>query len=239
MALTDEFVKHLLEHGYHPRSQRHSDFLSTLIVRDVVERCPAIKARAARGEVVAKLHHHQMVGTDDWQIDIAIGTCAGLPMSPPVGELIKMTEPVIIQIAIELKGVMTEHGKARKNRLRDFGAFLGHAQRYDPKAVVAAFLAVNSTDWFFSQLNFGKTTGSELTRHGGKKQTGRQVAKGVVDLYRSIYLRHSPDDRPGLDGIGVIAIEHDNIARHPEPAKYAEMHRPTVAAPVPPAPAPG
>ena len=134
---------------------------------------------------------------------------------------------------------MTEHGKARKNRLRDFGAFLGHAQRYDPKTVVAAFLAVNSSDWFYSQLNLGKTTRSELTRHGGKGQSGRQVAKSVVDLYRSIYLRHSPEDRPGLDAIGVIGVDHDNISLHPEPPKYAEMHRPTRAAPEPPAPMPG
>ncbi|HLY45528.1 MAG TPA: hypothetical protein VKQ73_08105 [Stellaceae bacterium] len=239
MAIVDEFVQHLVQHGYHLRSSRHSDFLSFLIIRDLIDRCPAIKAKAARGEIVANLHHHQMVGTDDWQIDVAIGTCAGNPVPPTGQPPITFAPPVIIQIAIELKGVMTEHGKARRNRLRDFGAFLGHAQRYDPKAVVAAFLAVNSADWFYSQLNLGKTTRSEITRHGGKGKTGRQVAKDVVDLYRSIYLRHSPKDMPGLDGIGVIGIEHDNITSHPDPQKHAAMHRPTVAAPAPPAPAPG
>jgi hypothetical protein len=253
MAITDDLVQHLMQNGYHPRSSRHSDFLSSVIIRDLIERCPAIKAKAARGEIVAKLHHHQMVGTDDWQIDIAIGACAGNPVPPTsLAELLGLANashteppsitfapPVIIQIAIELKGVMTEHGKARRNRLRDFGAFLGHAHRYDPKAVVAAFLAVNSADWFYSQLNLGKTVRSELTRHGGKGRNGRQVAKDVVDLYRSIYLRHSPEDRPGLDGIGVIAVEHDNVASHPDPSRYASMHQPTTAAPAPPAPAPG
>jgi hypothetical protein len=253
MAITDEFVEYLIGHGYHPRSSRHSDFRSSIILRDLIDRCPAIKVKAARGEIVAKLHHHQMVGSDDWQIDLAIGTCAGNPVPPtsPAQLLglaaaadlgrpsITFAPPVIIQIAIELKGVMTEHGKARRNRLRDFGAFLGHAHRYDPKTVVAAFLAVNSAEWFYSQLNLGKTARSEITRHGGKRRTGRQIAKEVVDLYRSIYLRHSPEDRPGLDGIGVIAVEHDNISGHPDPSKYAQMHRPTTAAPAPPAPAPG
>jgi hypothetical protein len=232
MDITEELVQHLIQHGYHPRSSRHSDFLSTIILRDLIDRCPAIKAKAARGEIVAKLHHHQMVGTDDWQIDIAIGTCAGNPV-PPTSLVITFAPPVIIQIAIELKGVMTEHGKARRNRLRDFGAFLGHAHRYDPKTVVAAFLAVNSAEWFYSQLNLGKTARSELTSHGGRGRTGRQVAKEVVDLYRSIYLRHSPEDHPGLDAIGVIAVEHDNIAGHPDPSKHALMHRPTTAAPAP------
>lgn len=253
MAITDEFVRYLTQHGYHPRSSNHSNFLSLLIIQDLIKRCPAIRIRAANGEIVAKLHHHQMVGTDDWQIDIAIGTCAGSPVPPaaplellsqnttPDAEqaLITFAPPVIIQIAIELKGVMTEHGKARRNRLRDFGAFLSHAQRYDPKTVVAAFLAVNSADWFYSQLNLGKTTRAEITRHGGKDRTGRQVAKDVVDLYRSIYLRHPLEDRPGLDGIGVIAVEHDNIASHPEPEKYGQLHRATLTAPSPPAPAPG
>jgi hypothetical protein len=98
---------------------------------------------------------------------------------------------------------------------------------------------VNSADWFYSPLNLGKTARPEITPHGGKGRTGRQVAKDVVDLYRSIYLRHSPQDRPGLDGIGVIAVEHDNIAAHPDPNKYAHMRRPTIVAPAPPGPAAG
>lgn len=233
----------MIEHGYHPRSSRHSDFLSLIIIRDLIESCPAIMTKAARGEIVAQLHHHQMVGTDDWQIDIAIGTCSGRPvplvLAAAAQPAITFAPPVIVQIAVELKGVMTEHGKARRNRLRDFGAFIGHAHRYDPKTVVAAFLAVNGADWFYSQLNFGKTSRPELTRHGGKSKTGHQVAKEVVDLYRSIYLRHSPEDRGGLDAIGVIAVEHDNIAAYPDSAKYVATHRPTIAAPIPPAPAPG
>jgi hypothetical protein len=254
MAVVDEFVQYLIEHNYHPRSSRHSDFLSLLIVRDLINHCPSIRIKAARGEIVAKLHHHQMVGTDDWQIDIAIGTCAGNPVPPTISDELRLRSeavagvtlppiafapPIIIQIAIELKGVMTEHGKARRNRLRDFGAFLGHAHRYDPKTVIAAFLAVNSADWFYSPLNLGKTARSELTRHGGKGRTGRQIAKDVVDPYRSIYLRHSPNDGPGLDAIGVIAVEHDNIAAHPNPSRYSQMFQTTIAAPVPPAPTAG
>jgi hypothetical protein len=244
MAITNEFVEHLIQQGYHPRSSRHSDFLSVVIIRDLLDRCPVLKTKARAGEIVTQLHHRQMVGTDDWRIDIAIGTCADQPTPPAAPSAqnqpaIRFAPPVIIQIAIELKGVMTEHGKARRNRLRDFGAFIGHAQRYDPKTVTAAFLAVNSSDCFYSQLNLGKTSRSELTYHGGKSRTGRQTAKDVVDLYRAIYLRHSAEDRPGLDAIGVIAVEHDNILCHPEPSRYAHLHRQTVMAPSPPAPSAG
>jgi hypothetical protein len=68
-----------------------------------------------------------MVGTDDWQIDIAIGTCAGNPVPPTTlaGLLglentsdlapppITFGPPVIIQIAIELTRIIHEaHGLA-------------------------------------------------------------------------------------------------------------------------------
>jgi hypothetical protein len=187
MAITADLVQYLIQHGYHPRSSRHSDFLSLLIIRDLIQRCPAIRIKAANGEIVARLHHHQMVGTDDWQIDIAIGTCAGVPAPPsPMSLLPGMDEalrtplaitfapPVIIQIAIELKGVMTEHGKARRNRLRDFGAFLGHALRYDPKTVVAAFLAVNSADCFSRNLTWERQPDLNLPSMVEKeRQVGR------------------------------------------------------------------
>jgi hypothetical protein len=105
--------------------------------------CPRLGQRAASGEIVAKLRHHQQVGHNDWVIDIAIGTPAGPPISAPAGELIRMTAPALIQIAIELKSIWTEHKKARKNRLRDFDAFQRYAKHYDPKTIAAAFLVVN------------------------------------------------------------------------------------------------
>jgi hypothetical protein len=122
MAIADAFAAYLTAKGYDPRSSRHSDFLSEIIVRDLVTNCPLLAERAALGQIVANLRHHQQIGQDDWVIDIAIGTCAGPPVPPdgtsPGLGLISMVPPVIIQIAIELKSVLTEHGKARRNRLR-------------------------------------------------------------------------------------------------------------------------
>src|SRR5271157_3600193 len=98
MPIADEFASYLAVKGYDPRSSRHSDFLSEIIIRDLVTHCPLIAARAAAGQIVAKLRHTQMVAGDDWVIDIAIGTCAGLPVPPAAGR-IGMSQPVIIQIA--------------------------------------------------------------------------------------------------------------------------------------------
>jgi hypothetical protein len=120
MVIENELAAHLQQGGYHPRTSKHSDFQSRIIIRDLVAQCDLIGRRAAKGEIVANLRHHQQVGHADWVIDIAIGTCAGVPKPPAVGTPITMGPPVIIQIAIELKSIWTEHGKARLNRLRDF-----------------------------------------------------------------------------------------------------------------------
>jgi hypothetical protein len=94
MAIEAELVADPAQGGYHPRTSRHSDFQSTIIIRDLVKQCPLIAKRAASGEIVAKLRHHQQVGHADWVIDIAIGTCAGAPNPPSA--LITMAPPVII-----------------------------------------------------------------------------------------------------------------------------------------------
>jgi hypothetical protein len=233
MTIADEFVAYLATTGYDPRSSRHSDFLSGLIVRDLVQHCPLIAERAASGRIVANLRHRQRIGQDDWVIDIAMGTCAGDPV-PPTDAEIRVGPPVMIEVAIELKSVFTEHGKARRNRLRDFGAFHGHGHAYDPRTVVAAFLVINSSDWFYSPLNLGKSNRPELNHHESGHRSARQLATGTIDLFRSIHLRRTVADAPGLEALGVIVVEHDNLNRHPDASKYAHIHKSTQVSPTPP-----
>jgi hypothetical protein len=207
MAIEIELAAHLQQGGYHPRTSKHSDFQSLIIIRDLVAQCDLIGRRAARGEIVANLRHHQQVGHADWVIDIAIGTCAGAPKLPTSATPITMGPPVIIQIAIELKSVWTEHGKARLNRLRDFNSFHGYAHQYNQSTVAAAYLVVNSASRFWSPLRPAGT----ITIHGGATRTARQLAQETVDKFRSIHLRNSSTDVPGMEAIGVTVIEHDNL----------------------------
>ena len=180
--------------------------------------------------MVAKLRHHQTVGHADWVIDIALGTCAGAPIPPLATEPITMAPPVIIQIAIELKSIWTEHGKARLNRLRDFNSFHGYAHQYSPDTVAAAFLVINSAEWFWSPLR----KPDDLTKHGRAKKTARVLAKETMDRFRSIHLRNSATDAPGLEALGVVVVEHDNIPLNPNPVAFADKHSQTIIAPAPP-----
>lgn len=234
MAIAAELVAHLAESGYNPRTSKHSDFQSLIIIRDLVAQCPLIRKRAAAGEIVAKLRHHQQVGHADWVIDIAIGTCAGNPIPPTDSGLepIRMEPPVIIQIAIELKSILTKHGKARLNRLRDFNSFHGYAHQYSQETVAAAFLVVNSAEWFWSPLR----KESDITAHSRPNKSARQLASDTVARFRSIHLRNSVTDVPGMEAVGVVVIEHDNLAIHPNAPQYAHYHRPTRIAPSPPNP---
>ncbi|MGX5804156.1 hypothetical protein ACWGS9_23315 [Bradyrhizobium sp. Arg314] len=233
MPIENEIVTQLAAGGYHPRSSKPSDHQSAVIIRDLVAQCPLIGQRARNGELVAKLRHHQQVGHADWVIDIAIGTPAGRPSTfeLDLGLPIIMAPPVIIQIAIELKSIYTEHGKARKNRLRDFNSFHGYAHQYDPRTVAAAFLVVNAADRFYSPLR----DDTDITTHSNSKATSRQIAANAVNIFRSIHLRTSANDVPGMEAVGVAVIEHDNLAFHPDPA-YQAQSRATSVAPTPPNP---
>jgi hypothetical protein len=228
MAIEARLVAELTRSGYHPRSSRQSDFQSEIIIHDLVSQCPLIAKRAATGEIVAKLRHHQQVGHADWVIDIAMGTCAGAPIAPTGA--ITMAPPVIIQIAIELKSIWTEHGKARRNRLRDFNSFHGYAHEYSQQTVAAAFLVVNAAERFWSPLR----KEDDITVHGSQRRTARQLAHETVQIFRSIHLRNSSTDVPGMEAVGITVVEHDNLNVHPNAAKYASVHKPTAVAPTPP-----
>ena len=234
MALDQAFAEHLERQGYHPRSSAHSDFLSFELIRELLDRCPLLNQRAATGEVVAKLRHHQQVGHADWVIDVAIGRCATEPLRPVDNGRITFGVPSLIQVAIELKSILTEHGKARRNRLRDFAAFHAYAHSYSASTIAAAFLAVNSSDLFYSPLR----KPDDITVHSIPKKTARVVAKEAVDLFRALPLRHQITDGPGLEAIGVIVIEHDNLNLHPDIVTRSR-HLASHIAPSPPSLPPG
>lgn len=203
--------------------------------------CPLIARRAAAGEIVAQLRHRQQVGYNKWVIDVAIGTPAGPPQPPGGPDLIRFTAPALIQIAVELKSIWTEHGKARHNRLRDFDAFQGHAFSYDPKTIAAAFLVVNAAENFLSPLNLEAKNREPITRHKQAGKSTQQIVSETIDIFRSLHLRSSIGDSRGLDALGVVVIEHDNfnfLKGKPQYAdvetKYESLHQPTRVAPIPP-----
>ncbi len=222
----DALVQHLAERGYHPRSDAHSNAICRAILADLIQHCPPFAAKARSGDLVAKLNHTVKVGHQDWNIDLAVGPPPGLPVPPEKGD-IRFEVPVVVEVAVEAKCIMTEHGKARRNRLRDLQAFHDYAHRYNQKTVAVGTVTVNLSEWFWSPLRRGETT-----HHRNIKKVGPET----VELFRSLPLRHRPDEDAGLEAVSVIVVRHDNGALNPNPDGDAPASKaPTlvVSAPAP------
>jgi hypothetical protein len=190
----------LASKGYHPRSSKHGDALCEYILSDLIEYCPTIKAHATSGQIVYESKRSVRVGGSDWNIDLVLGP-------PPAGYKktsaanIDRVLPSTFRIAIEAKTIMTEHGKARRNRHRDLDQFQEFMRRYDVNTVSAAVTVVNMADRFKSQLR------PEETQHS---KNIVKLVTDTVDMFRGIPTRSAPEQN-GLDANAVIVIEHDNI----------------------------
>ncbi|CAN5877690.1 hypothetical protein BH20GEM1_BH20GEM1_19640 [soil metagenome] len=199
-------VDHLAAKGYHPRSDAHSNAICLGILDDLLDHCPAVATKAGRGELVATLNHTVIVNYQRWNIDLALGPPPGSPSAPLVGK-IAMATPAVIQIAVEVKGVMTEHGKARHNRLRDLQAFHSHAHLYDLSVVAVGVIVVNISPTFWSPTR----DDVDVTQHRGIVRLGKET----VDLYRNLPLRNDPTEGPGLEAAAVVVVNHDNLSVNP------------------------
>ncbi len=228
MKAPEKFAQHLSNSLYHPRSDAHSNALCLAILDDLLEHCKPIADKASRGEIVAKVNHKVIVGHDEWTIDLAIGPAA-VPSPPPVGQKIKMQPPAVVEIAFEAKAVMTEHGKAKLNRVRDMRAFYSHAHVYNQKVIAVGVIAVNTAEYFWSPTR----APDDITKHGPA------VGAKTVSVFKNLPLRNSDADPPGLEAIGVIVVQHDNLKKNPHPFQEMPSHMPTVLVTAAPAPQPG
>lgn len=224
------FVSHLQEHRYHPRSDAHSNAICLAILQDLLMHCPCVAERAADGELVAKLNHTVKVNYQDWNIDLALGPPPGSASPPAEGE-ITMGTPAVVEVALEAKCIMTEHGKARRNRLRDLQAFHHYAHVYNQKTVAIGSIAINVSPTFWSPLR----DMDDVTYHDNIDTLGPET----IGLFRSLPLRHTPDDGPGFEAASVVVVEHDNLLKNPQPPLGAPPPRATRLVVTKPAPQQG
>jgi hypothetical protein len=225
------FIEHLTENQYHPRSDAHSNALCRAVLNDLLDHCPPIAKKAAEGKVVAQLNHTVTVRYQRWNIDLAMGPPAGSPEPPENEQRIRFAVPTVIEVAFEAKGVMTEHGKARHNRLRDLQAFHSHAHDYDQKAVAGGLVVVNVADTYWSPTRDEK----DVTVH----RDIESVASETVELFRNIPIRNVPSDGDGMEAMGVLVVDHDNLGKNPNPPASAPTGEPATLVTAKPAPSAG
>lgn len=199
MPAPQAFIEHLRAEGYHPRSNKHSNALSEAIVADLIENCPKIAVKAAAGQLVYSLNFDLIYGQSQWNVDLVLGAPPpGTP--PPENSPIRQSDPATVQVAVELKSVMTEHRKAVKNRKRDFEAHHDHVHRYANGSIAAALMVVNAASTFKSPLK------RDLTVH--KDPPG--LVEHCIREMRNISLR--PDlAGHGLEASAVLLVTMDNV----------------------------
>ena len=144
----ERFLQHLRTEGYHPRSNKHSDNIAEAIVHDLKVHCPSIGSALSAGHLVYQLNSNLIAGRAVWNVDLVIG--------PPglEGAAIESGRrtPSNIEIAIELKSIMTEHRKAVKNRKRDLEAHHDHVQRHNNSTIAGGLFVINGAEKFKSPL---------------------------------------------------------------------------------------
>jgi hypothetical protein len=222
MALPQSFLEHLRVSGYHPRSDKHSKALAEAIIQDLLAYCPVIREHAAAGRLVYQFNHDLSYGHATWNTDLAIGApppglVSGVP--EPLG--MRRSTPASTRIAVELKGVMTEHRKAIKNRKRDLEAHHAHVHDYDPAAIAAGVVVLNAATTFVSPLRGGAVTTHRLPD---------ALIRHCMNEVNSITMA-SGSHRAGLDAKSAIVLKMDN-AVWPSTTFLTEPPAPQVGSPV-------
>jgi len=201
MAAPAQFVEHLREHGYHPRSNAHGKALCEFVLKDLLVSCPKIADDARRGRLVYDVNRKIIVGSSEWNIDLVLGPPPSGFTHDPATSAIFRSPPATIRIAIEAKTIMTEHGKARRNRQRDLDSFHQFVHRYDPDAIAAGLTVVNIAKRFKSPLR------PEVSIH----RNIEALVQETMGLLRSLPTRSAPGEGPGLEANGAILVDHDNV----------------------------
>jgi len=196
-----ELARYLTEHRYHPRSSKHGDAMCEYVLRDLHASCPSLSTMASKGEIVYQTNYTVNQATpSEWTIDLVLGPRKGDSQLP--GTYIARDDPSRVWIAIDAKAIMTEHGKARRNRQRDLNSMAEILHRMDPTPITGAYVAINMATEFRSPLR------NANTRH---RNIERIVAE-TIPLMTEI-LEDEESGHPGLDAIGVTVLDYSNTPR--------------------------
>jgi len=200
-------VAWLAEHGYHPRSPKHGRASCLYFLADLIESSDRFRAAAKEGDIVYREDY--TVGDREreqlhWNADLVVGPPANSDVDvphhgdPPIAE----GTPGRVWLAVDAKSVMTEHGKARRNRQRDVNSFADIMNHHHPGAVTGGLLLLNMADRFRSPLR----EEGDITEHNRIER----LVEETVAIFRDID-RADGDVSPNVDGVGCIVVEHTNM----------------------------
>ncbi len=198
----NRIVEFLQTHGYHPRSSAHGDALCGFVLDDLVVTCESFRRGAEAGQIVYDLNHNVGAGGRmSWNVDLVVGPPSEQAKRAVLKQgSISRGTPSEIWVAIDAKSVMTEHGKARRNRQRDLNSLHDVLHRRDSRTIVAGLVVVNAAAEFRSPLRASVTEHRNILR----------LVEETVQMYADIP-RRTDVAGSGLDAMGIIVISHTNV----------------------------
>lgn len=199
----ERIAEWLSEHQYHPRSPKHGSAACMYFLDDLLYESELFREAATSGEIVYQEDYTVGSGESRWNTDLVVGP----PVEPIQMEIqndhtIAEGEPESVWLAIDAKSVMTEHGKARRNRQRDINSFADIMHRHHPGAVTGGLILVNLADVFRSPLR----DEGDVTEHDRIESLVEQT----VEIFRDID-RAQGRVSPNVDGVGVTVVKHTNM----------------------------
>jgi hypothetical protein len=206
-----EFAAYLAAHQYHPRSSRHGDALCRFLLADLLATCEPFSRAAARDAIIFRANYTiDPDSPDRWNADLVVGPPSHPPEhdAPRIGSIAEGF-PSEIWIAIDAKTIMTEHGKARRNRQRDLNSFQDILHRKNARTIVGGLLVVNMAERFQTPLA-RQTEGITTHRNIVRLVTEIVVLMGGLPRAPAVI-----GGQGGLEALGVIVLSHSNVPAEP------------------------
>lgn len=198
MSADNRIVQWLNENQYHPRSDKHGKTLCKYFLEDLLHESHTLREAATEGRIVYNEDFTIGQRALRWTIDLVLGPCVQQKFHFQQRGITK-DEPKEIWLAIDAKSVMTEHGKARRNRQRDLNSLADVVKHYYPQSVVGGLVLVNAADHFKSPLRDGVTYHRNIER----------LVRETIEIFNEIP-RADIEGGIGIEGVGVIVVDHTN-----------------------------
>ena len=199
-------ARHLATRGYHPRSSRHGDAVCEFFAADLYSGCSAFRQAADAGRIVAKPNFTiDPESVDRWNADLVVGPPVdGAAESGKKCGPLTVGMPREVWMAVDTKTIMTEHGKARRNRQRDLNAFQDILHRKNRSTVVLGLLVVNMAPRFKTPLARSKKGPTE-------HRSVERLVEEIVAMMRGLAHSDAEGTKPGIEGLGVVVVSHTNM----------------------------
>jgi hypothetical protein len=216
---------------YHPRSDHHSKVACWGILFDLLQHSKLLREHVASGRLVFGINQEMRdfrTGRKK-DLDLVLARPTGGPMKKPrtfrglmtkwgillsdeerriLSDLPETVEhpvsPTSVQIALEAKACMTEHGKARPRLYDELNSSHDAVHGCSEMAIAVAFVMVNLAERFISpELN--KSVGAlRVTQH---KQP--RVTEAVIEKVLEIP-RRATTSAQGFDALAIAVVDCTN-----------------------------